>query len=416
MFRFIMGALQNESFSKNSLILFLFFSSWGIWWSFFEIWLSSTENGLGLTSKEIGVIYSVNSVSTLVVTFVYGIFQDKIGVSYLLIFISTIIASFIGPFFVFFYSQFLTSHFYIGAILGSVFLASAFLGAMGLYETVIEKFSRAYNFNYAYSRAFGSLGYAVASLFSGVLFVTNSNLIFWTSSLLSLLLLIFLFALKLDNEQKKLLNFNDGIRSKIKLRDALLLTKVSKFWILVLVILGTCPLYIIFEQQLFPSFFMEIAGSHGEPEKLYSFLTGIQVFLEVIFILLVPRFIPILGVKRMILLSFMVMEIRIGLSISSTNLIIIVITKLMHAIQIPLLIITIFKYINHHFNAKLSATVYLIGYILVVELGEILFSIPIGVIKDQIEFKSTFILMFVIIGGTSIFAKLYLEKDSPEHT
>ena len=74
----------------------MFFCSWGIWWSFFSRWLTDPTHGLGMSSAEQGQIYSINSLATLVIMFVYGTIQDQlvanglihIGMSSLIIFCS----------------------------------------------------------------------------------------------------------------------------------------------------------------------------------------------------------------------------------------------------------------------------------------------------------------------------------------
>ena len=32
--------LKNPAYQQSSLTLLLFFASWGVWWSFFQIWLT----------------------------------------------------------------------------------------------------------------------------------------------------------------------------------------------------------------------------------------------------------------------------------------------------------------------------------------------------------------------------------------
>ncbi|RIO80857.1 hypothetical protein BUZ11_12885 [Staphylococcus gallinarum] len=53
----VLKSFKNQSYIKNALIMFLFFASWGIWWSFFQIWLSSKAHGLGLSNTQIGIIF-----------------------------------------------------------------------------------------------------------------------------------------------------------------------------------------------------------------------------------------------------------------------------------------------------------------------------------------------------------------------
>src|SRR5699024_11310961 len=69
---------KNKSYLQSSFTLLIFFASWSIWWSFFQIWLTSEKNGLGLSGSEVGTIYSANSFVTLILMFAYGILQDKL--------------------------------------------------------------------------------------------------------------------------------------------------------------------------------------------------------------------------------------------------------------------------------------------------------------------------------------------------
>ena len=35
--------LHNKSYMQNSVAILLFSASWGIWWSFFQLWLTKSE-------------------------------------------------------------------------------------------------------------------------------------------------------------------------------------------------------------------------------------------------------------------------------------------------------------------------------------------------------------------------------------
>lgn len=60
---------RNPSYLQSSTGIFLFFCSCGIWWSFFQRWL----NSMGLNGAEVGTIYSINSLATLILMFGYGL-------------------------------------------------------------------------------------------------------------------------------------------------------------------------------------------------------------------------------------------------------------------------------------------------------------------------------------------------------
>jgi len=72
--------LKNPTYLQSSFSMLLFFASWGIWWSFFQIWLTSDSAGLALSGAQVGTVYSVNSLATLVLMFAYGAVQDRLGI------------------------------------------------------------------------------------------------------------------------------------------------------------------------------------------------------------------------------------------------------------------------------------------------------------------------------------------------
>lgn len=56
-------AFSNPFYRASSLQILLFFAGWGIWWSFFQIWLTTKQ---GFSGAEVGTIYSFNSAVALV--------------------------------------------------------------------------------------------------------------------------------------------------------------------------------------------------------------------------------------------------------------------------------------------------------------------------------------------------------------
>ena len=99
----IAQALHNRSYRHASLTMLTFFASWGIWWSFFQIWLTNEKTGLGLHGSEVGTIYSANSAATLVVMLLYGTAQDRLGLRRHLVITASVLMSMTGPFFIFVY-------------------------------------------------------------------------------------------------------------------------------------------------------------------------------------------------------------------------------------------------------------------------------------------------------------------------
>ena len=126
--------LKNPSYLQSSTTMLLFFASWGIWWSFFQLWLTSEHNGLGLSGSAVGTIFSINSIASLVLMFLYGTIQDKLFIKRHLLIFNAILATLIAPFFIFVYAPLLQSHFIVGAWIGAIFLSAAYHSAVGVLE------------------------------------------------------------------------------------------------------------------------------------------------------------------------------------------------------------------------------------------------------------------------------------------
>ena len=142
------SAWKNPSYLQSSFGIFMFFCSWGIWWSFFQRWLIS---GVGLTNAEVGTIYSINSLATLVIMFVYGVIQDQLGIKRKLVIVVSVIAACVGPFVQFVYAPMIlaggTTR-WIGALIGSIVLSAGFMSGCSLFEALTERYSRKFGFEY----------------------------------------------------------------------------------------------------------------------------------------------------------------------------------------------------------------------------------------------------------------------------
>lgn len=144
-------SLKNPSYLQSSLTLLLFFMSWGIWWSFFQLWLTK-DTGLGLNGSQVGTVYAVNSLVTLILMFFYGTIQDRLGLKRHLTILIGIIASCVAPFVIFVYEPLLKNQFMFGVILGAIVLSAGFMAGVGLLEAFAERMSRRFNFEYGQAR------------------------------------------------------------------------------------------------------------------------------------------------------------------------------------------------------------------------------------------------------------------------
>lgn len=400
---------KNQSYLQTSLTLMLFFASWAIWWSFFQIWLTSESNGLGLSGSSVGTIYSTNSFVTLILMFFYGVFQDKLIIKRTLLIFCSTLSVLVGPFFVWLYGPLIENNFLVALFLGSLFLSAA-----GIYEAVAEKFSRFFNFKYGQARAWGSFGYAISALIAGFLFVINPNLNFWVGSLLGLFLLLVLVFWQPKNEKKKekAINHESSETSVPKLKDMVNLLKYKDVWVIVIFIMFTWSFYTIYDQQMFPDFYTKLFSSPATGQQVYGTLNSIQVFCEALMMAVVPVIMMKIGVKKTLILGVTVMFFRIGLSGVFNNPTIVSLIKMLHALEVPLFTLPMFRYITLHFNTKLSATIYMIGFQIAAQIGQVILSTPLGILRDHFGYDKTFFVIISIVLVAGIFATFKLKNDN----
>lgn len=63
------------------------------------------------------------------------------------------------------------------------------------------------------------------------------------------------------------------------------------------------------------------------------------------------------------------MCLRIGLCGFITDPIVISGVKMLHSLEVPLFVLSIFRYFTLHFDTKLSATLYMIGFQIAAQVG-----------------------------------------------
>lgn len=409
----VITPFKNKHYLQTSVIFMLFFASWSIWWSFFQIWLTSTNNGLGLTGAQVGTIYSANSFITLLLMFVYGVTQDKLALKRTLLIFCSLFSSLVGPFFIWIYAPLIQNNFWIGTFIGAIFLSCGFLAAVGAYEAVGERFSRFFNFKYGQSRAWGSFGYAVMALIAGFVFVINPHFNFWIGSLIGLILLLVLIFWKSDSEQHAKESIDGNYEeSVLSIKNMLKLLKVKEIWVIVVFITFSWSFYTIFDQQMFPEFYTKLFDNPSRGQQVYGVLNSIQVFLEAIMMGIVPIIMSKIGVRKTLLLGAIVMFLRIGLCGVAQGPISISFIKMFHALEVPLFVLPIFRYITLHFDTKVSATIYMVGYQVSAQIGQVILSTPLGNLRDNIGYQPTFFVISFIVLLAGVFAFFTLRKDN----
>ena len=406
--------LKNPSYLQSSTTMLLFFASWGIWWSFFQLWLTSEHNGLGLSGSAVGTIFSTNSIASLVLMFLYGTIQDKLFIKRHLLIFNAILATLTAPFFIFIYSPLLQSHFIVGAWLGAIFLSAAYLSAVGVLEATTERFSRVFGFAYGQARAWGSFGYAISALLAGFLFVKDPRLNFIGGSLIGICLLLDLLFWR-PKEERAALKAIDELKSDDatpKLKDMVGLLKIKVLWQIIFFVMFSWTFYNVFDQQMFPEFYTSLFSSNAVGQQTYGTLNSIQVFVEALMLGLVPLLMKKIGVRKTLLLGTAIMCLRIGLCGFITDPIVISGVKMLHSLEVPLFVLSIFRYFTLHFDTKLSATLYMIGFQIAAQVGQVILSTPLGILRDNMGYSMTFKIIALIVLLTGIYGFFIIKKDN----
>ncbi|MBS6346063.1 MFS transporter [Alloscardovia omnicolens] len=406
---------KNPSYLQSSFGIFMFFCSWGIWWSFFQRWL----NTIGLNGAEVGQIYSINSLATLIIMFAYGAIQDQLGIKRHLAIAISAIAALVGPFVHFIYAPMIQaggSVRFIGALLGSVVLSAGFMAGCSLIEALTERYSRKFDFEFGQSRAWGSFGYAIVALVAGHIFNINPMINFWVGSAFGLAMLA-IYAFWVPSQQKEALSGNqdnEAAPSNPSIKDMLSVLTMPTLWLLIVFMLLTNTFYTVFDQQMFPTYYTNLFPTEEIGNSTYSTLNGIQVFMESAMMGVVPIIMRKIGVRNALLCGAFIMFARIGLCGIFHDPISISIVKMFHSIEVPLFVLPTFRYFTLHFDTKLSATLYMVGFQVASQVGQVIFSTPLGALHDALGDRTTFLTISAIVLAALIYGFFILKKDNQE--
>ncbi|NUF49679.1 oligosaccharide MFS transporter [Gilliamella sp. ESL0250] len=389
---------------------FMYYAAGSFVFSFYAIWLSKE---IGLTAKQTGIIYSFNYFVSLIIMIVYGVYQDKLVLKKHLIWFQSIIITLAAPALIYVYEPLLKHSFYIGVIFGSFFLGFGWVAGMGLIDSYCEKISRAFGFEFGQCRTWGCIAYAVGTFIAGILISLNPHLNFWAASGIGICFMLLNLNFKPDLNQSSEAVFQK--KDKLSFNEIISVFTLKKFWIFVIYVLGTYSLYNIYDQQLFPVYFTQQFDDINDGYRLYGILNSFQVFLEAAVMFCVPFVVNRVGAKNALIFAAFISASRIFLTGHVNSIAIISVIKLMHCLEISTILVSVFKYIDINFNARLSATVFLIGYQVAGSVGVILFSTLVGDFYDTAGAATTFNHLGLVVLGFMIFAIFFLNGDKKQN-
>ena len=401
---------------KLSAYFFFFFFTWSSSYSLFSIWLGQE---IKLNGSATGLIFSVNAIFALCMQPLYGYISDRIGLKKHILFFISCLLVFVGPFYIFVYGPLLQYNVLIGAIIGGLYLGVAFLAGIGAIETYIEKVSRKYKFEYGKSRMWGSLGWAAATFFAGQLFNINPHINFWVASVSAVILVAIIFSVKVEMS-----SYEMEKAESVTLRDIGDLFLLKEFWFFMIYVVGVTCVYGVYDQQ-FPIYYASLFPTESIGNQVFGYLNSFQVFLEAGMMFAAPFIVNKIGAKNSLILAGFLMGFRIigsGLVVGPIG---ISSMKLIHALELPIMLIAIFKYLAANFDTRLSSILYLVGFQFASQIGASVLSPIAGGLYDSVGFSRTYLIMggmVLVFNVISMFTLLnskkhkFIRKDVQENT
>lgn len=383
-----------------SIFDFLYLFAWSATMAFFVIW---TTQHLGISATKTGWLYAINAFIALTMQPFFGYISDKFGTRKSLIFLIVALLLPIGPFFIYVYAPLLVSTFWLGAILGGIYLGIIFNSGCGVIDSYIDKISRRYAFEYGRVRMWGSLGWAAAAYIVGRNINDNPNLSFWLASAAIVLAAVCFMLTKIEVTVEE-----EKMTSSLKAGHVFELAKNRQFWMLIIFTLFVTQIYDTYDQQ-FAQYFSLQFSSIDVGNKWYGTLASVQVCFETLFLGLMPWFVNRVGAKWALVIAGTIMSVRILGSAVPLGPVWIAAVKMMHAIEKPLILIAVFKFIAQNFDHKLSSTIYLL-VLFAASIATTVYSPAVGYLYDTIGFANTYIILGTVSGLFTLFSVFSLHN------
>ncbi|WP_343731916.1 oligosaccharide MFS transporter [Duganella sp.] len=385
--------------------VYVYFFAQAMSMSLLALWLRNT---LQLSGTETGIVFSANFIAAMCSQPVYGYLSDKVGMRKHVLWAVGVMCMLSGLFLVYVYGPLLKSHILAGAALGGIYLGITFIAGSYAIESYVDRIGRAYGFEYSRVRLWGSLGFASAAFMTGRLYNVDPHINFMLASVAGLLLVLMLALWRLPQHESAA-----AAGAKLRLSEALSLLRDQAFWRFMVFILSVTNLYLVYDQQ-FPSYFASQFPDKATGAAMFGYLNSLQIFVEAAGLFVSPLLVRRIGAKYGLLLAGSIMIFRIAGSGLAVGPVSISAMKMLHSIELPILVVSVFRYIACHFDNRLASTVYMVGVSFGHSLGLALLSPLVGKAYDLFGFNHTYLLLAAIGAVCLVLSAFALSPTPPE--
>jgi OHS family lactose permease-like MFS transporter len=180
-------------------------------------------------------------------------------------------------------------------------------------------------------------------------------------------------------------------------------------------ILGVTNLYLVFDQQ-FPSYFTGLFADKQTGAAMFGYLNSLQIFIEAGGLFVAPLLVKRIGAKNGLLLAGSIMMIRIAGSGLAVGPLSISAMKLLHSVELPILVVSVFRYIACHFDNRLASTIYMVGVSFGHSIGLAILSPIAGKGYDLVGFSNSYLAMAGLGTVFMLLSAWLLSPTAPEIT
>ena len=385
----LVQSLKRGIFWNFGGLYFFYFAVWQLVFTFLTMWLKGPAH---MDTSTSGVVFSVMSIGALVLQPIYGPLQDRLGLKKHLFYFVIVCMLFIGPLFQWVFLPLIDANQMAGAIVMGAYLSLCLNGGVSVVEAYNERSSRAYGFEYGHARLFGSLAGATASFVGGLMWAKNTFSIFWAMTFCAGVLAVLITLVRLPDD-----HMAGGEKSEPVTRaDWVAIFRDRSFWGFCLLIIGSATMYDVFDQQ-FPNYFSSFFADPVAGETFFSRVVSVQILLEAVCMLFMPALINKIGAKTGLIIYGGILFVRVLGCAFIPNVAMLTFWRLLAALEMPFMLVSVMKYITRVFDSRLSATVYMYGFGIAKQVGLALFSLIMGHLYDALGFKHAYLVLAVLI-------------------
>ena len=397
---------ESRHFWGFALSEFSYFFIWAITYGFLTLWLEKVAN---VTGAQAGVIFSLMAGMSLVFQPIFGVVSDKLVFRKNLLLTISIAAILTGPYFQWLFMPLFNISPILVSVITGVFLAFVLNGGVSVIEQYVERASIANKFEYGHARMGGSVAGVVAAVVAGRLILWEPNSIWWATSVAAVFLtLLLVFSTKINFENAAAV-MGDNKDEKMTKKDIFSIFKLRNFWILALFYMGASALFDVFDQQ-FIVFFKTFFETDAQGTMVYSYMTSAQTALELALMIPMPYIINKIGARNGLIIYGFLTCLRIVGSALSPSWIWIIFFRLLAGLEMPLLLVSIMKYIAEAFDIRLYATIYALASNFAKQISVFIFSSAAGSMYDSIGYQHTYLILGGIVFVITLIAATFLEK------